>query len=191
MYPLADSSLFGGTDVRTYIPVTFLFLGWAFYEMSGGSDFTPAQPKAANPSPEIADALSETEAPAAQDSEVLLASFEPENPTVMTDAQTRLIEAAAMALAGVDPEAPEQAEETVFAFQSLSQSTTSSATDLREVAGNRVNMRSGPGTSHGVIVTLNRGQKLVVLETNNGWARVEVVGSGRIGWMSESLLTSQ
>jgi len=63
--------------------------------------------------------------------------------------------------------------------------------DLREVAGKRVNMRSGPGTNFDVLDTLNRGTQAEVIEVNaDGWARIRITDSDQIGWMAERLLTN-
>ena len=62
--------------------------------------------------------------------------------------------------------------------------------DLRAVAGSRVNMRSGPGTSFDVLDTLPQGTEAEVIEVNaDGWARIRVLESGAEGWMAERLLT--
>ena len=90
--------------------------------------------------------------------------------------------------------------EVITEFVSLSEpqtfygSTTGAASDnaldLRRVAGSRVNMRDGPGTGFGVIVTLEGGTEVEVLElSDNGWARLRTVSTGQEGWMAERLLT--
>ena len=62
--------------------------------------------------------------------------------------------------------------------------------DLRQVAGTRVNMRSGPGTEFGVVTTLSRGADVEVFEVNaSGWARLRNVATGQEGWMAERLLS--
>jgi len=61
--------------------------------------------------------------------------------------------------------------------------------DIRAVRGSRVNMRGGPGTSYAVLGTLIRGEEVRVLkEPGNGWVKLKVVDTGRIGWMSAKLL---
>ena len=61
--------------------------------------------------------------------------------------------------------------------------------DIRAVAGSRVNMRQGPGTNFPVLDTLDGGTQAEVLEINaNGWAQIEVLNTGQIGWMSTRLL---
>jgi hypothetical protein len=64
-------------------------------------------------------------------------------------------------------------------------------TDLREVTGDLVNMRDGPGTDFSVIDKLSRGSIVNVLEAgNDGWVRVEVETTGLSGWMSDQFLVA-
>ena len=70
------------------------------------------------------------------------------------------------------------------------EAATEPALDLRVVAGSRVNMRQGPGTNFAVMDTLDGGTEVEVLEvSDNGWARLRVVGTDEIGWMAERLLS--
>lgn len=65
----------------------------------------------------------------------------------------------------------------------------SDGVDLRQVAGDRVNMRAGPGTGYRVMQTLVQGTLMEVLQVDAaGWARVRVGPSGVEGWMAERLL---
>jgi uncharacterized protein YgiM (DUF1202 family) len=50
-------------------------------------------------------------------------------------------------------------------------------------------MRTGPGTSYGVAVKLDRGTEVEVLEVlSTGWAHLRVVETGRVGWMAARFL---
>lgn len=61
--------------------------------------------------------------------------------------------------------------------------------DLRIVKGSRVNLRGGPGTSHGVIATLVRGQTVEILSDEGaGWVKLRDKDSGHIGWMARKML---
>jgi hypothetical protein len=53
------------------------------------------------------------------------------------------------------------------------------------------NLRSGPGVAYAVIVSLPKGTAITVLESNQDstWFRVEVVSSGKTGWLSAQLVT--
>lgn len=66
---------------------------------------------------------------------------------------------------------------------------TAVALDMRAVSGNRVNMRTGPGTDYGVLDTLTRGTQAEVIEIDgSGWARVRVTDTNQVGWMAARLL---
>lgn len=68
--------------------------------------------------------------------------------------------------------------------------STDRAPDMREVTGNVVNMRSGPGTKYGRLDQLNRGAKVEVLEDmGNGWLRLRVEETGRVGYMAARLVS--
>jgi uncharacterized protein YgiM (DUF1202 family) len=43
-----------------------------------------------------------------------------------------------------------------------------------EIAGDAVNVRSGPGTNYSIIIKLNKGDEVVVLGEEFGWVRIEV-----------------
>ena len=66
--------------------------------------------------------------------------------------------------------------------------TPAPAPDLRQVTGNRVNMRSGPSTRYAVMAQLARGHEVqVVADPGEGWVKLRSE-SGRIGWMSDDFL---
>lgn len=171
-----------------FIIGTFLILGWTFYEMSGGADFEPEQRTAAVAEPvqvdttpvvqeRVAEAVAEPEAvQVTRASSLSLASLTIDEPTADAVAdETAVQDAVAVAAAPVTPEVEIE---------------TPAPLDLRAVAGNRVNMRDGPGTNFGVIDTLPRGTEAEVLEVNlSGWARIRITETDQEGWMAERLLT--
>lgn len=66
---------------------------------------------------------------------------------------------------------------------------TASAFATPAVATSGVNVRSGPGTSYGVVDTLTPGEDVDVTEcVSNGWCHIE--HSGPNGWVSSSYLTA-
>ncbi|MFU1477452.1 SH3 domain-containing protein [Roseovarius sp. C7] len=68
--------------------------------------------------------------------------------------------------------------------------STDQAPDMREVTGNVVNMRSGPGTKYGRLDQLKRGAPVEVLEDmGNGWLRLRVEDTGRVGYMAARLVS--
>lgn len=58
----------------------------------------------------------------------------------------------------------------------------------KQVTGNRVNFRKGPGTSYSIITSLNKGTKVGYISENNGWAKINY--NGNIGYMSTNYLAT-
>ena len=157
------------------IGATFLLLGVGYYEMSGGADFRPqtmiGAVQASTPSPEMI-ARHDVERSESGIPVTAMREF-PEN--------VELISASFM---------PKPAAAATPA--SAATETTAEAADaklaLLQVSGDRVNMRQGPGTSHGVLDTLPRGTEARLIESAGGWAKIEITSTGQTGWMSERLL---
>ncbi|MGJ8610116.1 MAG: SH3 domain-containing protein [Octadecabacter sp.] len=156
--------------MKTYVWLTFAFMGWGYYEMSGGAEFVPedqltAAVEVEGDAPEIV----------ARANTTTLMSISTSNVTPQTD--VNVVDAVA------NTTALDTAEVVEVAAPIL-------ARDIREVAGSRVNMRMGPGTGFDVITTLESGTKLEVLSVDAaGWANVSIIDSGTNGWMAERLLT--
>lgn len=200
--------------MKRFILLSFGFLGWAFYEMSGGDEFESASDREArlNPAPavvvtEVAEA--EPEAP----SEVLEASNEvvDTDPPAQDDVTRVALSLTAVdedttAVANVDPvtgvavntdTSVASSADTPAIIPSLiapgdtGAATTQAALDVRKVSGNRVNVRGGPGTDFGIVSRLVRGETVEILQDNgNGWVRMRPVDGGAEGWMADFLLTS-
>ena len=156
------------------IGATFLLLGVGYYEMSGGADFQPqtmiGAVQAGTPSPET---IAQHDIERAESGIPVTAMREfPEN--------VELISASFM------PRSPEPAVTQQAATPAIADAEA--AFDLRQVSGDWVNMRQGPGTGHAVLDTLPRGTKARLIESADGWARIEITTTGETGWMSERLL---
>lgn len=182
----------GSVVVGRFIVLSFLIMGWAFYELSGGSDFVPESRAVAaidtDTAPEIATradtatlaSLDDVPASTVQ-SGLTLPLLQPDTATALPDAVAADI-AAAVAAVVAEPE-PAAAPEVTLA-------SAPATLDLRQVAGDRVNMREGPGTGYGVVVTLTQGTRAEVLEFDTtGWVRIRVIESDQTGWMAERLLS--
>ena len=188
------------------IVVSFAFLGWSFYVLSGGSDYrasansTQARAVLDNQRPKPRP-LRVNVIELAQDGAVApdtsvtrtITSLHDLGLTVGKRVAVTLASAEAMptvkAVHTVVPDTPEldaAAEQAETAQDSLAQSR-----DIREVAGSKVNMRSGPGTNYGRVGQLTRGTEVIVLrDASNGWIKLKVLETGRIGWMADRLLTA-
>lgn len=149
--------------MNNFIIGTFLFLGFGFYVLSDGSDFEPD----ARPLEQAVVSTKSLEAVPFNEPVVTRAAVEP------AIAPIQEIEVIAASL-----EVVPTVEDVVVAL------------DLRTVSGNRVNMRSGPGTGYGVVDTLTRGTEAEVVEVNaDGWARIRVTSTDQTGWMGAQFLT--
>lgn len=167
--------------MKTYVWVSFAFMGWAYYEVSGGADFAPEQP-------EVAVAEAETQA----EPDIVTRAATPTLLSVSTSnlAPAPVAEEAVVVpvVAQATPAEPEIVEDQVAL---ASAPVAEAPVDIREVASSRVNMRAGPGTNFDVIITLDGGTALEVLEVDDsGWANVATLDRGIEGWMAERLLTS-
>jgi len=223
-----------------FIVVTFGFLGFAFYQLSGGAGYVPAensfQARAADkvekpvdvqvallepqdsgePEEEVTRAATLTDlaitSETAEDAdrfEITLASIEPSDEYEQTtlaaradvDAANAVIEAAvegAVAEPDADPAIKSVIGTEVFSLETYSASQASSSAvltnggrDVRQVTGDVVNMRAGPGTEFDKIGKLSKGAHVAVLDApGNGWIKVDVVETGASGWMADWLVTA-
>ena len=168
-----------------FIIVTFLMLGWAFHELSGGADFVPEERPVA-----VAEVAVETLPEPADEPVALVTRASTTNLTIAPEVPVAEVVEVATPAPEVAAEAAVQTEEITAALEEAVAPALAPLLDLRAVAGSRVNMRSGPGTSFDVLDTLPQGTEAEVIEVNaDGWARIRVLESGAEGWMAERLLT--
>lgn len=171
--------------------LTFAFLGWAWYEMSGGSDFVagdngvtllarveqgPVERGTPTADQPVTVARADTSAAPLTDLTTAVAlETEPRKlaslagPVILSDAVAAPAPAVALAEPSAEPVEP----------------------DLRAVTGNRVNLRFGPGTNFAVVTQLLRGDEVEVLaDEGAGWVKLRVLDSNRVGWMSGNFLAA-
>ncbi|SEW46495.1 SH3 domain-containing protein [Cognatiyoonia koreensis] len=157
---------------------TFLILGLAFYELSGGSDFVPESRITQVATAEVIEEAPAPEVTRASNATLVNVAAEPE-PTPVPEAE--ILQAVAEVVEEEAEPAPAPVEIAVTEPEPL---------DLRLVGSSRVNMRAGPGTTYAVLDTLDGGTQTEVIEVNaDGWARVRISDTGQIGWMAERLLS--
>lgn len=197
-----------------FILVSFAFLGWSFYELSGGADYRPSanslqaravldnqRPKqrplrvnvielarndAVQPDTKVTrtiTSLHDLRLSMGQQVAITLASTKADTapielrlPTVKITTRPLLPQTPAVSEAAQLPDPPEE--------------TLAEAPELSRVSGASVNLRTGPGVSFGRITSLKRGTEVIVLrEPGNGWIKLRVVDTDRIGWMADTMVT--
>ncbi len=186
------------------ILVTFAFLGFAFYQMSGGSDFEPvsaqfAEDKANALTAQTTDnadvtrvALNLTSVDDVLEGRAAVPVNLPQQKTLEAEAtitqavqQGESVTLIPSLIAGANP-VPEPTPVAAPAPQT----TTIGFVETRVVSGNRVNVRGGPGTTFNVVGRLVRGDEVEVLEdTGTGWVRFRSVDNDTQGWIADFLLT--
>jgi hypothetical protein len=186
--------------MKRFILLTFLFLGWGFYELSGGTDFEPrviasetgAEQVAVLPEPapivtqDVMPSLTRVDVAvpepvaSAEPSPIVIADAKPAEETVVTLVSLEQSGVLfARPLSAWDAETPEQ------------QQIQSNPKDIRAIAANRVNMRNGPGTNFSVIRKMTRGTEVEILfDDGTGWVKLRPSEGGPVGWMAGRLLTS-
>ena len=194
-----------------FIIVSFIFLGWAFYEMSGGADFDPIETREARiDAPVLVEedkletviAIAATQPVPDNVTRVALNLTSVNDvlrpaPTLRTEVAkvTPAIEAAVTeALSEEEPTiilpslVAGEAVITPVEFGRNAQVATDNET--RRVTGNSVTMRGGPGTGYSVVDRLVRGDEVEILQDpGNGWVKLRAVSGGPVGWMADFLLS--
>lgn len=189
--------------MNKYIALSFVFMGWAFYEMSGGADFTPAGQSAGA-------AVAETKGDVAKprvasigenpsQSMIVKAVAKPEPKAAVTRASFSqpsfdLRAPNTEELAAIDPAVLNSFEYVLREGGDTADNAlvvpAAATKDIRTVSGNRVNMRNGPGTDYSIVDRLSRGNEVeVIAAPGNGWLKLRVSESGRIGWMADFLVS--
>ncbi|MFK7869727.1 MAG: SH3 domain-containing protein [Roseobacter sp.] len=214
--------------MNRFIFLVFGFLALAFYEFSGGADFSPTATRMAAvegrqqaSGDDLPLAVTEPEVVARAD--LNLVSFSEISPpteatvvredpplqfapiAVSLEAATRrddpAPQAAGVAVLGETVEASVQAAapavtaaESSIRFEGRTSSAAServaAALQTRLVNGSLVNVRSGPGTTYGVVSQLSRGDEVEILSDNGaGWVKMRPANGGPEGWMADFLLS--
>lgn len=202
--------------MRLFIPFCFVLLAVLYWWVSGGPGFVPeAGPRqtasagsagvAATDGPASASDVAVTRAESPT-SDLVAPPPEPAALTLepVTDAAAAESRAAALEPMGGPeglPATPVAPDEALAALAPSLASPPAAAPDAapaplveaaapagsrREVSGDRVNLREGPGTTFDVVGRLARGEVAEVIERRDGWARVRV--GANEGWMSERFL---
>lgn len=68
-----------------------------------------------------------------------------------------------------------------------SHTSSSVAGQQGEIIGDKITVRSGPGTDHTAITSLNQGDEVIILNYENGWYQAQL-NDGRTGWIADYLI---
>ncbi|SIS81473.1 SH3 domain-containing protein [Roseivivax lentus] len=199
-----------------FIMLSFAFLGWGYYELSGGADFEPGwhrgdDSRAMATLGAQGDIAAEAPAPevsrAAQGGTDLMRLSGDTGATSIRNGPEAVVQRVSLST----PSAPADQAATgavriddvwltrreavavaapAPAYGASPGAEAGPKPDMRAVAGSRVNLRNGPGTRHSVVAKLDRGTPVEVLRTEGAWVKLRVVESRRIGWMAEYLVTA-
>jgi len=165
-----------------FIVCSFAFLGWGFYELSGGSEFEPTQQASSifAPVPEVTQEPTQT---------VAVQIEQAEKPQIVLASLTTRAEPLAT-LNSVDLVEPAKAQDITTPVVEEVVAAVEPEVETRMVKPNRVNVRGGPGTNHAVVAKLIKGDEVVILGDNSeGWFEIETI-DGQIGWMADFLLVA-
>ena len=195
-----------------FIVVTFAFLGWSFYVLSGGADYEPrtqsiqaraklddVRPLARPGSIQIAEL--ETTHEVAQDDATITRALSSLNDLDTSKASRyEVMLAAARTDDIVEPEFKADAQKIEILTQTpeltaqpedVVADPAAVPLDVRRVTGTVVNMRDGPSTFYLAIGKLKQGDEVEVLETSgDGWLKIRVMATGQEGWMADWLATA-
>lgn len=204
-----------------FIIATFLMLGFAFYELSGGDEF---EPRGVRPAKTVEVDKNEpqivADVPVSEPKIKTVIAPRKTTTSVSADATTQAPTEAALVLAQaranlsqgltlLSDQNPTQGLQLASLSDGLSGLQNAAVEpeetvieyseqpavfdqDIREIKGTRVNMRQGPGTNYPVVTRLTLGHEVEVLsESGTGWLRLRSMPEGTMGWISASLVTKK
>lgn len=200
--------------MKRFILLSFGFLGFAFYEMSGGAAFDPVAARNAAVLARSGTDISAQDIQTAQaepavrreEQEVtrmslnltsLSAVLEEEDPVTPTSSRSIASTAAPASVTNVTFKNPSDSGvvlPSIIFPGNTAQASSAAVTqtrDVRYVSGTLVNMRGGPGTGFDVVAQLDQDTEVEVLQDDGtGWVKLRPVSGGPEGWIADFLLTS-
>lgn len=175
-----------------FVLAAFAFMGWGFYELSGGADFVPEQREVAaiEPAPLLTIVPEETP--------VILAALteaapliEPLTEPVIADDTLLISEAVEAAISELDNETAE-INIAGITTDAVIEPVIESSDDIRYVTAQRLNVRAGPSTNHNVVGQLLLGEATLVIaiaEADREWVQIRVEGDGVEGYIAARFLS--
>lgn len=201
--------------MKSFVLLSFVFLGFAFFALSGGASFDPDTVRDERVAARVAEREARIEAKNL--SPVPPASQRASNETVSRVSLNlasldEALETETPAPVQAQPETPTITDAPVEATARLTidreivlpsivfpGSRTAAASgvalgpaDIRFVSGTNVNVRGGPGTDFSVVNQLDEGEQVEILDDpGNGWVQLRPVNGGPVGWMADFLLSAR
>jgi len=194
-----------------FVLISFIGLGFAFYELSGGSDYAPAPNSiqvhaklirpVARPEPRAPDRQART---VAQIEAMMDGTDQPDEETERISAS--LAAASAAAASVIEAEASRPKAELLEldltgrvgsggtiddAIAAALGGTVPDPARLRWIKEPMVELRGGPGLSFDAVARVTKGTEVTVLDDPGyGWLNVRVTENNQTGWLAEWLLTA-
>lgn len=201
------------------ILLTFGFMCWAWYEMSGGAAYMPGPNGVSIIAKAEAPVVEEAPFPVIEQVAVTRSDMSAEPltrvtaprivvkpaPRIVSVSDDKLQDVAGLVVAMDAADAPDMVQlgglsgdlsnfgRPVGAGSDKPAivETVADAVDYRTVSGSRVNLRAGPGTDYGVVTKLVRGNEVEILQDGgDGWVKLRALDGNNIGWMSDSFLVA-
>lgn len=183
--------------MKKFILLTVLFLGWGYYEMSGGADFVPET----RPAPEPTAQASEPARIALRDTTAAAQAATPapgSGPAATAPETTTQGVTEGAALQASVTEAPPDAEpdavpapEFVSLAQPAAQPLDRTPAQTARVTATSLNVRAGPSTGAAVVgqLALDEEVSVALADSGNGWTLIRVEGDGVEGWVATRFLS--
>lgn len=186
----------GDVTMVRFILISFAFLGWSFYEMSGGADFDAsaikqARLEAAKPAPVIAQkkiytqpelvvvaaapkVVVDTDPPVARDVTRVSLNLTSlgdvtgsSNSGFVSQSNDVVPQNASLVTSSADtPAIIPSLIDPTDGVSDVTEATAGISDDIRTVTGNRVNVRGGPGTDFGVVSRLVQGDEVKIVQND-------------------------
>jgi hypothetical protein len=202
---------YGGLGMAKVILLTFGVLGWAWFELSGGSAFVAGQNgvewvATAHPArePVVSTSGAEPEAVSRADTTEIHAVVQPavaeprpsQVKTVYVSSGNNLaVDSEKLAMLDAaftsEEDVQQDIQQVAASVDNVDDAVAAAIAEYRTVTGSRVNLRAGPSTSFDAVTQLLEGEEVEVLdETPDGWVKLRAMDGNDIGWMAGSFLTA-
>lgn len=172
-----------------FIFLSFAFLGWAFYEVSGGPDFQPrlsAALAAVEEQRPIATSLTQDSPPSVAD-KTNSAPLETGLIVTRMIVADETVPGRGVTTYSMTNNTLPHGRKLTFSLPAVGESSP----QIRRVLGSNVNMRTGPGTQFVVVDNLPLDSRVKLLDGSvRGWVKLRSLDSGRVGWIQRRFISA-